>query len=262
MRPGDLLGRAFPPGDWREPAERLDELYQWAEQGALEVVHGYLAARVRKRRGARALRGCAVSAASLGALVPLLELADVLPGPSLHWLVWGYVAFLAAAACAVADRCLGMTSGWMRDVAAAQAVQRRLETFQYDWATENVRGALGGLGAHGAHSPVDDSAGEAAERCLGLLRRFTEDVAEIVRTETTDWMVEFRTVSAPLHLQSAGAPRPRRTAHRGPNGYGHGSGHGGHGGFSGYGTNGSGPGRFPPPPGTRPNMPRQRPPEG
>ena len=83
--------------------------------------------------------------------------------------------------------------------------------------------------------PADGTASEAAERCIGVLRRFSEDVTELVRTETADWMVEFRTGPAPLGIQSAtGTPRTE------------------------------GPplnGRTPLPPGTRPNMPRQRPPE-
>lgn len=35
----------------------------------------------------------------------------------------------------------GVTFGWMRDVAIAQAVQRRLQAPQFDWASESVREA-------------------------------------------------------------------------------------------------------------------------
>ena len=83
---------------------------------------------------------------------------------------------------------------------------------------------------------ITQEASEAAERCLGVLRRFSDDVTELVRAETADWMVEFRSGPAPLALQSVGVvPARPETAH--PSG------------------------RFPLPPGTRPNMPRQRPPE-
>jgi hypothetical protein len=113
-------------------------------------------------------------------------------------------------------------------MATAQAVQRRLQALQFDWASESVREVLG---------PAEGTASEAAERCLAVLRRFSEDVTELVRAETADWMVEFRTGSAPLGIQSAvpGGPRPEQTAANG---------------------------RFAIPPGAaRPNMPRQRPPE-
>lgn len=218
----DLAGRPFPLGDWGEPAERLDELYRWVEAGALRTSEWYLSDRLWKRRGARGLRTGAAVGAFAGAALPLLDVAGAVDGV----VGWGYLALLAGAACLACDRWFGLTAGWMRDVATAQAVQRRLQALQFDWATESVREVLG---------PTEGTASEAAERCLGVLRRFSEDVTDLVRSETTDWMVEFRAGPAPLVTQSLGA-----------------------GGFRAEG--GAAP-RYPMPPGTRPNMPRQRPPE-
>ncbi|WP_369272488.1 SLATT domain-containing protein [Streptomyces sp. R11] len=225
LRPGDLTGRAFPLGDWGEPAVRLDELYRWVERGALNTAAWYLADRVWKRRGARVLRGGAASGAVVGAALPLLDVTGAVSGTA----PWGYLALLLAVGCVAADRFFGLTSGWIRDVATAQAVQRRLQALQFDWATESVREVLG---------PAEGTASEAAERCLGVLRRFCEDVTELVRAETADWMVEFRTGSAPLGIHSALAGGARHDT-------------------------GTALGRFPASPtnGTRPNMPRQRPPE-
>ncbi|MCX4882433.1 MULTISPECIES: SLATT domain-containing protein [unclassified Streptomyces] len=225
LRPGDLTGRALPLGDWGEPAERLHELYRWVEQGALETAAWYLADRAWKRRGARALRTGAAAGAVTGAALPLLDLTGLAAGLA----AWGYLALLLAVACVAVDRFFGVTSGWIRDVATAQAVQRRLQVLQFDWASESVREVLG---------PAEGTASEAAERCLGVLRRFSDDVTELVRTETADWMVEFRTGTAPMSIQSAGTGAGRQEI-------------------------GSAQGRFPLPPGTgaRPNMPRQRPPE-
>jgi hypothetical protein len=221
LRPGDLTGGPFPHGDWGEPAERLDELYRWVERRALETAAWYLADRARKRRAARVLRAGAAVGTVCGAALPLLDLTGLAAGI----LPWAYLSLLLGVACVAGDRFFGVTSGWIRDVATAQAVQRRLQALQFDWATESVREVLG---------PTEGTAAEAAERCLSVLRRFSEDVTELVRAETADWMAEFRTGSAPLAMQSSGtaAPRPEGTL----------------------------PGRFPPP-GARPNMPRQRPPE-
>ncbi|MVO86565.1 SLATT domain-containing protein [Streptomyces sp. p1417] len=224
--PGDLAGRSFPLGDWGEPADRLDELYRWVERGALDTAAWYLRDRARKRLGARLLRGGAALGAVGAGVLPLLDLAGGVAGAA----PWGYVSLLAGVACVGCDRVFGLTSGWMRDMATAQAVQRRLQVLQFDWASESVREVLG---------PTDGTASEAAERCLGVLRRFSEDVTELVRAETADWMVEFRAGAAPLLMQGAvpgGASGHPREA-------------------------GPGPGRFPLPPGARPNMPRQRPPE-
>ncbi|GAA1432471.1 SLATT domain-containing protein [Streptomyces thermospinosisporus] len=223
--PGDLGGRVFPLGDWGEPAARLDELYRWVERGALETAAWYLADRVWKRRCARALRSGAAAGAVTGAALPLLDLAGAVNGVA----PWGYLALLLGVACVAGDRFFGVTSGWMRDVATAQAVQRRLQALQFDWASECVREVLG---------PAEGTASEAAERCLSVLRRFSEDITELVRVETAGWMVEFRTGSAPVSVHTAVASGGRQEQGSSPNG------------------------RVPSHPGQpRPNMPRQRPPE-
>lgn len=220
----DLTGTPFPLGDWGEPADRLDELYRWVESNALRTAEWYLSDRVWKRRCARALRVGTALGVVVGAALPLLDLTDVAPDGAAGW---GYLSLLLGAACMACDRYFGLTSGWIRDVATAQAVQRRLQALQFDWASESVREVLG---------PTEGTASEAAERCLGVLRRFSEDVTELVRAETADWMIEFRSGPAPLALQAVGAG-PSRPEGAHPSS------------------------RFPLPPGTRPNMPRQRPPE-
>ncbi|RFU85965.1 SLATT domain-containing protein [Streptomyces triticagri] len=218
---GDLTGRPFPLGDWGAPADRLDELYRWVEANALRTAGWYLADRSWKRRLARTLRSGTALGALVGAALPLLDLTAAADGAA----PWGCLALLLAVACFGCDRYFGLTSGWIRDVATAQAVQRRLQALQFDWASESVREVLG---------PAEGTASEAAERCLGVLRRFSEDVTELVRSETADWMIEFRSGPSPLLIQSSGpSPRPEPPP----------------------------PTRFPAPPATRPNMPRQRPPE-
>lgn len=218
----DLRGLPFPVGDWGEPAERLEELYRWAEEGALRTIDWYLGDRRWKRRGARWLRLAAAVFATAAGVLPLLDLAGVLR----HSADWGYLALLLAVACLGLDRCFGLTSGWMRDVATAQAVQRRLEALRFDWASESVREVLG---------PTEGTAAEAAERCLGVLRRFCEDIAELVRLETADWMVDFSAGAGPLRTQSVVPYGSRADAAPGA--------------------------RVHVLPSSRPNMPRQRPPE-
>lgn len=232
MRPG--AGRAFPLGDWGEPGERLDELYVWVEQRALFVADWYLGERTWKRRGACALRGGTALGVLAAGLLPLLALTGAVAE---RHVVWGYVALLVAVLSLCADRFFGLTTGWIRDVATAQAIQRRLEVLQYEWASESVREMLG---------PTEGGASDAAERGLALLRRFTEDVSEYVRAETADWMREFTPGGAGTPLVEAAVagkeaqPRTPETCPAVNNVT-----------------------RFPAPPpnGGRPGMPRQRPPE-
>ncbi|ARF73461.1 SLATT domain-containing protein [Streptomyces sp. NPDC012600] len=222
----DLTGRPFPLGDWDDPADRLGELYRWVESGALATADWYLHDRVWKRRGARALRLGTAAGGVAGAALPLLDLTGTLSGSA----GWGYLSLLLGAACMACDRYFGLTSGWIRNLATAQAVQRRLQVLQFDWASECVRETLG---------PAEGTASEAAERCLGVLRRFSEDVTELVRSETADWMVEFRAGPAPMGTQALVS-----------------------GSAGGRAEPGALPGRFAMPSvAARPNMPRQRPPE-
>lgn len=225
---GDLLGRPFPTGDWGEPATRLDELYRWVEQDALRTAAWYFDRRLPKRRAARVLRCGAVLGAAGGVALALLDLTGLLVHGTGTLAAWGGLSLLLAAVCVVADRSFGLTAGWMRDVATAQAVLRRLEALQYDWAAESVREVLG---------PTEGTASEATERCLGVLRRFSEDVTELVRAETAGWVADFRGGATPV-LPQAAPTAPRGEAPCPPPARG---------------------GRFPHQPGIRPHMPRQRP---
>jgi hypothetical protein len=217
-RPEDLRPRAFPLGDWGRPADRLAEVYRWSEEGALCTVDWYLRDRAAKRRAARALRAGAAVATTVGAALPLARLAG--DGPPA---AWGYLALLLAGACVAMDRTLGLTAGWMRDMATAQAVQRRIEALRFEWAAESVREMLG---------PTEGTAAEATERCLAILRRFGEDVAELVRAETSDWMAGFGAGAAAGPLRTQVPPRREQR-----------------------------PVQRLALPGARPQMPRQRPPE-
>jgi hypothetical protein len=238
-RHADLTGGPAPCADWHEPTDRLVELYERAEREALATMEWYLESRQRKRRAARALRGGMLAGLAVGAGLPLLAFTGAGGGGGGGALAgWGYLALLGAGLCAASDRCFGLSSGWMRDMAVAQAVRRRLEALRYDWAAESVREVLG---------PAEGSAGDAAERCLWVLRRFSEDLAELVRAETADWMVEFRSAPGPLPAQ-IGLERGHREERYGE-------------------CPAVGGARFAPLPGGgggggRANMPRQRPPEG
>lgn len=225
-RRADLSARQFPLGDWGEPAERLEELYRWSEERAVEAIDWYHKDRVWKRRWARLMRFGAATFTVAAVTAPLVAITGSFP---IRFAAWGYVGFALAGACLLADRAFGLTSGWMRDVSTAQALQRRLEAFQFDWASECVREVLG---------PTEGTAGEAAERCLGVLRRFCEDVSDMVRAETTEWMLEFRAGMSQLPTQAPGT-----WAGRGEGGV-------------------NAQVRVLPAPGSRPTMPRQRPPEG
>jgi hypothetical protein len=103
------------------------------------------------------------------------------------------VLLAMAAACIGFDRCFGLSSGWMRSMTCAQALERRLEQLQYDWAAECARSAA---------RTVDP---KQVQNRLALLRVFSDDMAALLQQETTEWVLEFQ--SSLLRLERANTPR-------------------------------------------------------
>src|SRR5215216_7334055 len=118
---------------WQDTETALTQLYRYAEARAIDAIDWYLADKRGKRIWSRGLRLLAILLVTAGALQPLLDAAA--PGPSRT--AWGYVLLAMAAACIGFDRFFGLSSGWMRSMTCAQA----LEQLQYDWAAECARSA-------------------------------------------------------------------------------------------------------------------------
>ena len=128
------------------------------------------------RSWSRALRRLVSLPGTARGLQPLLDAAA--PGPSRT--AWGYVLLALAAACIGFDRFFGISSGWMRAMTTAQALERRLEQLQYEWAAECARGAS---------RTVDP---KQVQNRLALLRVFSDDAAALMQRETAEWVLEFQ----------------------------------------------------------------------
>jgi SMODS and SLOG-associating 2TM effector domain 2 len=189
----DLRAGPFPTAameEWQDTEAALVQLYRYAEGRAIEAIDWYLQDKRSKRIWSRGLRLLAILLVIAGGLQPLLDAAA--PGPSRT--AWGYVLLAMAAACIGFDRCFGLTSGWMRSVTTAQALERRLGQLQYDWAAECARSAS---------RTVDP---KQVQHRLALLRVFSDDVAVLLQQETAEWVLEFQ--SNLLRLERSDGPRP------------------------------------------------------
>jgi SMODS and SLOG-associating 2TM effector domain 2 len=136
----DLRVGPFPTAameQWQDTEAALAQLYRYAEGRAIDAIDWYLADKRGKRIWSRGLRLLVIVLVTAGGLQPLLDAAA--PGPSRT--AWGYVLLALAAACIGLDRFFGISSGWMRSMTTAQALERRLEQLQYDWAAECARSA-------------------------------------------------------------------------------------------------------------------------
>ncbi|MFC8850716.1 MULTISPECIES: SLATT domain-containing protein [unclassified Micromonospora] len=166
----------FGPADWTDPEKLLNSLHQHVLTKASETAKWYLLRKRPKKRWSRVLRATAIIAAGVGGVVPLAHVSlTEIP------IELGYVSFAIAAASLAFDHYFGLSSGWMRDMETSLAIQRRLDSFQYEWL-RNISAAMVD-GNHPAHF----------ERRLSSLASFSDDIAELVAAETGDWKREFQT---------------------------------------------------------------------
>src|SRR5215218_7812048 len=186
LRPGPFPTVAME--QWHDTESALAKLYRYAEGRAIEATDWYLQDKRGKRIWSRGLRLLAILLVTAGALQPLLDAA---PGPGRT--AWGYVLLALAAACIGFDRFFGLSSGWMRSMTCAQALERRLEQLQYDWAAECARSAT---------RTVDP---KQVQNRLALLRVFSDDMAALLQQETAEWVLEFQ--SSLLRLERSNTPR-------------------------------------------------------
>jgi conflict system pore-forming effector with SLATT domain len=173
---------------WQDTEAALPQLYRYAEGRAIDAADWYLQDKRGKRLWSRGLRLLAILLVIAGGLQPLLDAAA--PGPSRT--AWGYVLLALAAACIGFDRFFGLSSGWMRSMTTAQALERRLEQLQYDWAAECARSA----------SRTADP--KQVQARLALLRVFSDDVAALMQQETTEWVLEFQSSLLRLERSAGG----------------------------------------------------------
>jgi hypothetical protein len=196
----DLRAVPFPDQalhQWQDPEVALALLYRHAEARAIDAVDWYLEDKRGKRTWSRGLRVVAILLVIAGGLQPVLDAA----GPGRGEPAWGYVLLALAAACVGFDRFFGLSSGWMRNITTAQALRRRLELLQYDWAVECAKAAT---------RTVD---GKQVLTRVGLLRAFADDAAVLMQQETSEWVTEFQSNLGQLET-TAGRPslagvRPR-----------------------------------------------------
>ena len=174
---------------WQDTETALTQLYRYAEGRAIEAADWYLQDKRGKRSWSRGLRLVAILLVIAGGLQPLLDAA----APGTGRTAWGYVLLALAAACIAFDRFFGLSSGWMRSMTTAQALERRLGQLQYDWALECARSAA---------RTVDP---KQVQNRLALLRVFSDDVAALLQQETTTWVLEFQ--SSLLRLERSNTPR-------------------------------------------------------
>jgi hypothetical protein len=198
-------GRAHPGAaleQWQDTEAALTLLYRHAEGRAIDAIDWYLQDRRSKRVWSRGLRLLVILLVTAGGLQPLLDAAA--PGPGRT--AWGYVLLALAAACIGFDPVLRWLLGLDALHDHRQALERRLEQLQYDWAAECARSAT---------RTVDP---KQVQNRLALLRAVADDMAALMQQETAEWVLEFQSNLLRLETSTGGLleldpgphrPRPR-----------------------------------------------------
>ncbi|MFC6084999.1 SLATT domain-containing protein [Sphaerisporangium aureirubrum] len=168
--------------EWADPLRALEELREWAEGRALELIDWYARDKRIRRVASRGLRAGAVVLAVAGGVAPLVLHEGA--GANL-----GYVFLAMAAGCVAFDHFFGISSGWMRDIAALMSLRGRLTRFHLDWAAWQA----------------DPSAPERTAKGLALIDRLVSDIVRVSESETAQWIAEFNTSVASLRQQSTPA---------------------------------------------------------
>ncbi|MCO8274832.1 SLATT domain-containing protein [Actinoplanes sp. TRM 88003] len=176
----------MPDDAWQNKREVLNTLKNWSVDNAEVALSWYLRDKKFKRLGARTLRVSAILLTGAGGLVPII--GGVYEGIQVEW---GYVLLALAATCLGFDKFFGLSSGWLRDMQTAQALQQRLSTFYSDWIV---------IMAGRAHvEPADEQADAAAVLALSS---FMRDVGNLVSGETSSWVTEFRAATKGLDKEA------------------------------------------------------------
>ncbi len=184
---------------WRDPASALERLRDWAERHTVETITWYLRDKRVKRWSSRLLRAAAVMLAVAGGVVPLISgnFASVDANT-------GYALLAVAAGCVAFDHFFGLSAGWMRDIATAQALQRRLARFHLAWAGWQAREAgllitpaspdLGAVAAPPAPGGVPAA--------FDLIDELLVDVSRLTDGETAQWVSDFQSAIATMGRQN------------------------------------------------------------
>ncbi|WP_225830569.1 SLATT domain-containing protein [Streptomyces sp. NK08204] len=193
----DLRSREFPVLTTGTPLERQESvraLRAWAEREAEDAIEWYLEDKRLNRLGSRVIRGLMIVLATTGTVIPLAGAATGAEVQS-----WGYVFLAAAAGCKGFDYFFGLSTAWMRDVTAAQALRGELNEFRLAWSAELLRDVTG------------EPEQAVIARRLTLIGGFVGRVRAHLESETADWAAEFRAGLQQVQDQAVALPAPRAT---------------------------------------------------
>ena len=181
---------ATPPIDlsklsWKDAdvENSLSALHQYVEDQAQKQIGWYWDKKRAKAQMSMFLRFVAIILFALGGLVPIVKAtlpATVMAKFPFDFGQSGYLLIGVAAACMGLDRFFGYSTGWIRYITTAMAIEKSLEEFRLEWTRNMAR-------MRGA-SPTPEQLDMLLQTCAA----FTLAIKGQVEQETKAWVVEFQ----------------------------------------------------------------------
>jgi hypothetical protein len=162
----------------------LSILHQYVEDEAQKQIQWYWDKKRAKAHMSMFLRFMAIILFALGGLVPIVK--ATLPAPVVARFPFdfgqsGYLLIGVAAGCMGLDRFFGYSTGWIRYITTAMAIEKSLEEFRLEW-TRNMASMRG--------APPTS---EQLERLIQTCAAVSVAIKSQVEQETKAWVVEFQT---------------------------------------------------------------------
>jgi hypothetical protein len=120
------------------------------------------------------LRCTALLLAIVGGLCPLLPEMSKVDASR-----YGYILLAAGGGLLLFDKHFGLSSSWMRFMAAAQEIEALLDAFRVDWASEKSK----------LNTPAIPSGSDPR---FQLIKDFLVNMHAIIERETNEWRAEFQ----------------------------------------------------------------------
>jgi hypothetical protein len=161
----------------------LRELRQYVEIEAQKQISWYYAKKTSKARMSMALRFISIVLFVLGGLVPIIK--ATLPTSTAAMLPFdfgqaGYLLIGVAAGCIGLDRYFGYSTGWIRYITTAMAIEKSLEEYRLEW-TQQMAKARG-----------NPTTAEQLDQLIGICSKFSLTFKSHVEQETKAWVTEFQ----------------------------------------------------------------------
>jgi hypothetical protein len=175
--------------------DSLIKLRQYVEAEAQGQIDWYYAKKTPKARLSSGLRLASILLTVIGGLVPIVK--ATLPAGAMAKLPFdfseaGYLLIGLAAGCFGLDRFFGVSSGWIRYITAAMALEKAVAEYRLGWVQSMAK--LRG-------KPPD---AQQLEELIQTCTTFSLTVKNQVEQETKAWVTEFQSNLAQLEkdLQS------------------------------------------------------------